>query len=194
MSSTIFAIPDWTPHGVLPPVGPDPISLDYRSPYQVSLVDFVMRFGNTPVRRNIASGFLSFRAALASVGLVNGFQWIDGSFLEHIEVTEKRAPRDIDVVTFFHLPEGHNQNTLLTRSPLIRKPQDTIIQYNVHAYYVLLDADEVTLLIEQAMYWNNLWSHRRDGRWKGYVQIDLSPTDDATARANLDAKMSGDDT
>ena len=131
-------IPDWTPHGVLPPVGSDPTSPDYRSPYLVSVVDFVMRFGSTPARRNIVSGFLSFRAALASVGLVNGFQWIDGSFP--------------------------------------------------------LNADEVTTVIAQATYWNNLWSHRRDGRWKGYVQIDLSPADDATARANLDARMSGEDT
>jgi len=187
-------IPDWTAHGVLPPVGPDPTSPDYRSPYRVSVVDFVMRFGSTPARRNIVSGFLSFRAALASAGLVNGFQWIDGSFLEHIEVTEKRAPRDIDVVTFFHLPEDQNQKTLLTQAPLISKPHDTRVQYSVHAYYVPLNADEVTTVIAQATYWNNLWSHRRDGRWKGYVQIDLSPADDATARANLHARMSGEDT
>ena len=188
MSSTVFAIPDWTPHGVLPPVGPDPAAHDYRSPYPVSLVDFVMRFGNTPARRNIVSGFLNFRAALASVGLVSGFQWIDGSFLEHIEVTGRRNPHDIDVVTFFHLPKDQTQKTLLEREPWLNNLQEIMSRYSVHAFYVPLNTDEVTSVIAQATYWNNLWSNRRDGRWKGYVQIDLSPTDDATARANLDAK------
>lgn len=194
MSSTIFAIPDWTPHGVLPPVGPDPISLDCRSPYRVSLVDFVMRFGNTPVRRNIVSGFLRFRAALTSVGIVNGFQWIDGSFLEHIEVTERRNPHDIDVVTFFHLPKDQTQKMLLEREPWLNNLQEIMSRYSVHAFYVPLNANEVTSVIAQATYWNNLWSHRRDGRWKGYLEIDLAPTDDVTAKANLDAKISGEDT
>ena len=147
-----------------------------------------MRFGSTPARRNIVSGFLSFRAALASVGLVNGFQWIDGSFLEHIEVTEKRDPHDIDVVTFFHLPKDQTYRILLERAPWLNNLQDIESRYSVHAFYVQLNADEVTSVIAQATYWNNLWSHRRDGRWKGYVQIDLSPTDDTTAKANLDAK------
>lgn len=34
-------------------------------------------------------------------------------------------------------------------------------------------------------YWYSLWSHRRNGQWKGYLQIDLLPTDDATASAEL---------
>lgn len=28
-------------------------------------------------------------------------------------------------------------------------------------------------------------AHRRNGQWKGYLQIDLSQTDDATAKAEL---------
>ena len=31
----------------------------------------------------------------------------------------------------------------------------------------------------------SLWSHRRNGQWKGYLQIDLSPIDDTVAEANL---------
>ena len=33
---------------------------------------------NTEPRREIVSGFLEFRGALQTIGLVKGFQWIDG--------------------------------------------------------------------------------------------------------------------
>ena len=45
------------------------------------------------------AGFLSFRDALQATGLVKGFQWINGSFLENVEEVEERNPRDIDVVS-----------------------------------------------------------------------------------------------
>jgi hypothetical protein len=74
------AIPGWTPDGVLPPINAgQPVSIE-RSPYVVSLTDYVLRFGDTPDRRAVLSGFLGYRAALHSVGLISGFQWLDGSF------------------------------------------------------------------------------------------------------------------
>lgn len=175
-------------------MGPVPTARDDRSPYPVSLVDFVGRFGTTDARRNIISGFLRFRAELTKAGLVIGFQWINGSFLEHIEQTERRDPRDIDVVTFFHLPEDQTQEELLRRASWITDRRGTKNRYSVDAYYVNLDADSSESLVAQAAYWNSLWSHRWDGRWKGYVQIDLAPTDDSTARASLStATPTGDD-
>ena len=36
-----------------------------------------------------------------SLGLVNGFQWLDGSFLEDVEIREQRSPNDLDLVTIY---------------------------------------------------------------------------------------------
>jgi hypothetical protein len=51
------AIPAWTADGVLPPIhASQPVSPE-RSPYVVSLTDYVLRFGDTPERRTILDGF-----------------------------------------------------------------------------------------------------------------------------------------
>ncbi len=64
MSEGTVPIPNWSPQGVLPPINSaEPTSTD-RSPYRVSLIDFVLRFGNTESRRRILEGFLDFRSAL----------------------------------------------------------------------------------------------------------------------------------
>jgi hypothetical protein len=54
------------------------------------------------------------------VGLDNGFQWIDGSFVEDVEKSRGRAPGDVDIVTFAHRPASVadfkaflNQNSML---------------------------------------------------------------------------------
>ena len=88
---TNVAIPDWNAQGVLPPINPaSPTSFD-RSPYQISLTDLVLRYATSAARETILGGFLRFRAALHAAGLIQGFQWIDGSFLEHIELIEERS-------------------------------------------------------------------------------------------------------
>lgn len=188
MTPTDNEIPSWTPDGVLPPIGHDPTARDDRAPYPVSVVDFVTRFGTTDTRRTIISGFLRFRAELAKAGLVSGFQWINGSFLEHVEQIEGRSPRDIDVVTFFHLPKDATQDDLLQRAPWLTDHRDTEKRYSVDAYYVQLDADTPEYLIGHAAYWNSLWSHRKDGKWKGYLQIDLTSAHDSEATAYLAMK------
>ena len=62
---------------------------------------FVGNLGTSPERKAILGGFLDFRDRLRSEGMIQGFQWLDGSFLENIEVMESRPPKDLDVVTFF---------------------------------------------------------------------------------------------
>ena len=179
-------IPGWNSYGILPPIHAlNPTSAD-RSPYHVSLTDVVLRFCTTTERCRILSGFLEFRKSLHSIGIENGFQWIDGSFLEHIEILEGRDPADVDVVTFFHLPPGKTEQDLLTALPGVFDPTHTKADYHVDAYFVRLDTGIPEPLVAQSTYWYSFWSHRRDGRWKGYLQIDLSPTDDEVAVANLD--------
>ena len=182
---TAAAIPSWTTSGVLPPINPaSPTSTD-RSPYEVSLTDLILHFNTTAKRQSILTGLLDFRSALHKLGLEHGFQWLDGNFLEHVEATESRDPRDIDMVTFFHLPAGQTQLSLLTQNRPLFIPQETKARYYVDAYFVQLDGGAPEPLVSSAIYWYSMWSHRRNGDWKGYLRIDLSPTNDQAARANL---------
>ena len=131
------------------------------------------------------AGFLGFRDALQATGLVEGFQWINGSFLENVEEVEERNPRDIDVVTFFHLPDGEDQESLLQASPRLFDQQAMKADYHVDAYFVQLSTTAPESLVAQSTYWNSLWSHRRNGQWKGYLRVDLAPADEQAARANI---------
>ena len=78
---SVMAIPNWSASGVLPPISPAaPASTD-RSPYEASLTDLILHFNTSAERQTILTGLLDFRAALHGLGLVQGFQWLDGSFL-----------------------------------------------------------------------------------------------------------------
>ena len=68
-----------------------------RSPYRVSLTEFATMFGYSPQRRRLLSAFLEYRAELHSIGLVRGFQWVDGSFVENAEIRRGLLPNDIDL-------------------------------------------------------------------------------------------------
>lgn len=186
---TISAIPDWTPHGVIPPINPlSPVTVD-RSPYVVSLTDLIIRFSTSPERCRILEGLLRYRETLHGVGLIRGFQWLDGSFLENIEMLESRTPQDIDVVTFYHLPAGVTQRDLFTTAPTLFDPAQTKGLFHVDGYILELKGANPENLVEQSTYWYSMWSHRRDYQWKGFVQIDLAPVEDMAARANLQAGM-----
>lgn len=186
---TTVAIPDWNAQGVIPPINElQPTSVD-RSPYTVSLTDVVLRFGLSAERRAVLDGFLRYRAALHAAGLVQGFQWLDGSFLEHVEMLESRPPNDIDVVTFYRLPVGKTQQDLQTQTPDIfpigRASQHILkANYHVDAYTVHLGMVSERL-VKQGTYWYSMWSHRRNPVWKGYVQVELAPIEDVAAQAAL---------
>jgi hypothetical protein len=64
--------------------------------------EVVLRYGVTAERAAILTGLLDYRAALRNVGIMDGFQWLDGSFVEDVEAIRSRPPSDIDVVTFAH--------------------------------------------------------------------------------------------
>ncbi len=186
---TTVPIPAWNPVGVIPPFDEArPASME-RSPYVVSLADFILRFGQSEERRRILDGFLRYRAALHAAGLVAGFQWVDGSFLEQVERLEARAPNDLDLVTFYHLPAGTSQAELFTRAPHLFHVTATAkralkVTFHVDPYPVSLGTAPERLTRLSA-YWYSMWSHRRNGVWKGFVQIDLAPTEDPRAAAAL---------
>ncbi|MGM0677076.1 MAG: DUF6932 family protein [Pseudomonadota bacterium] len=186
------SIPDWTAEGVLPPVDAgDPTSLN-RSPYHVSLLDLVEHFGTSKERIRILDGFLRYRTGLHEAGLTQGFQWLDGSYMEHVEAIEKRSPNDIDVVSFIEFPSGMSEMEIKTHySDIIGLTRNsrTLIkrQLMVDAFMVPLNRASSVDLVALSTYWYGVWSHRRDRAWKGFIQVFLMP--DHAARARLDSLM-----
>lgn len=186
MTSSLGPIPDWDPRGLLPPFLNSPTSGNGRSPYHVGLTDLVLRFGDTLTRRRLLGGLLDYRAALHAAGVGIGFQWVNGSFVEDTTQHAQREPNDIDVVTFFQLPDGRTQAQMLHDHPALFNPEANRRAYGVDAYTVILSVDDLPYMVRRSAYWNSLWSHDRNQQWKGYLQIDLSTDEDDTARAALD--------
>ncbi|HFK7184586.1 TPA: hypothetical protein ACG0BA_000174 [Serratia odorifera] len=179
-------IPLWNSMGIIPPIDEsDPISLA-RSPYELDIVRFVRFFAITQARVKILRGFLDFRNELTSVGLVDGFQWVDGSFTENVELIERRAPNDVDVVTFFNFQPGDNDNIVHSRNPNIFNQKLVKKQYLVDSYFEGLQAPGASL-VARTVYWYSMWAHKRDLSWKGFIQLPLSPALDLVARSILDS-------
>ena len=192
MTSGLNAIPDWNYDGVLPASEGDDPAAGIRSPYIVSLVALVERFGNTQRRRGLLRGLLDFRAELHKAGVVQGFQWVNGSFMENVEQNDNRPPNDIDLVTFFHVPQGYTNETLAQAFPYTFNQIILKENFSVDAYFVTLNQNTQEKIINSSRYWHNLWSHTRGGIWKGYLQIDLINSDDQQARLQLDQQDNGE--
>ena len=170
---------------MIPPMDPrDPTSFD-RSPYKATLIDVAAKFGGSEGRRRLLSGLLDFRAVLHAAGLVRGFQWVNGSFVENVESSQGRAPGDIDVVTFFYVPEGHTEESVARGFPELFEPSALKRIFGVDAYPVAIDLNNVKMIVDHATYWYSLWGHTREGLWKGFVEVDLDPGEDESARAAL---------
>ncbi len=175
-----MSIPNWTASGVLPPIDMVAPVSEARSPYRSSIDDLILRFGTSKPRREILAGWLSYRESLHEIGIVSGFQWLDGSFLEDVEMTESRPPNDIDCVTFFHSPSGKSELELAKSFPDLFDTRQVKAKFKVDAYTTNL-ALPAHLLVSRSCYWYSVWSHRRDLNWKGFVQVDLEPNNDTTA-------------
>lgn len=183
MTGNSGPIPDWDASGHLPLFVGDPVARG-GSPYAIGLVDFALRFGTTPSRRKLLSGFFDFRSLLHNAGIQQGFQWVDGSFVEDPD-HRTDEPSDIDVVTFFHLPTGSTQAGIMNQHGDLFAPDLTKQRFGVDSYPVVLDPANLSLLVRNTVYWNRLWSHGRQLQPKGYIEVDLSDSDDAAAKAVL---------
>jgi len=189
--ANINPIPAWDGRGLLPPYLDEAGALSNRSPYRVSLTAMTQRFGNTAARRELLAGLLDFRAALHQAGLMRGFQWVNGSFVTDIMQIANREPRDIDVVTFFHLPDGHTPASFAQEFPEILNRENNRIRYRIDALFMVLDNDDMRYMANRFAYWNNLWSHTREEetsrvQWNGFLELDLSDHEAAVARIALD--------
>jgi hypothetical protein len=181
-----MSIPEWNSLGLIPPIKEDEPTSFVRSPYSADLVSFIKQFATTIERCQIIEGFLNYRIELHKIGIVKGFQWLDGSFLENIELNGGRSPNDIDVVSFFHSPDGVTQTDLATKYPTIFAQHEVKKTFKVDAYFYELGKPMTNYDVKIISYWYSMWSHRRDNVWKGFVQIDLALTHDALASQELE--------
>ena len=185
------SIPAWNAFGVLPPAQGGSLSTAGRSPYEVALTDVMLHYGTSPERCAILDGFLRYRAALHGAGLIAGFQWLNGSFVENVEDLEGRPPNDLDAVTFYHLPVGTTQAALAAahRDVFIfdlATKQRLKTNYRVDAFMESLGRAPEKL-VERSWYWYSMWAHRRNDQWKGYLQVPLDPGQDQDAMDILNA-------
>src|SRR5437870_989332 len=106
-------VPDFDHNAVLPPHLGDPRQRTQLSPYPVGSEEVCQKLATSDDRREILRGWLRFRQTIRALGVQEGFQWLDGSFLEDVELAEGRAPRDLDVITFYRTPVGIHPNAFL---------------------------------------------------------------------------------
>lgn len=185
-------IPSWNMAGVLPPIRPghNGVSED-RSPYKVPIIAVIENFAISRQRVAILQGFLNFRQELYSVGMTSGFQWLNGSFTQNVEMHESRDPNDIDVVTFFSLPLGDSQQDVVNRNPVLFDQGHVKSTYLVDSYFTQLGAPVNKSSVQAISYWYSMWSHCRDGLWKGFLQVDLDAGDDVIAQQMLNQRNFG---
>lgn len=181
-------IPDWNAEGVLPPINDqNPTGFD-RAPYEVTLPQVVDRFATSVERCDIFEGYLAHRAELHKMGIQSGFQWLDGSFTEDIEMLEHRSPGDIDVVAFFPVDDALINSLGNDEINLLGGDRDMLKRDYKIDFYVQSLADPAESLVAMTTYWYSMWSHRRTGQWKGFLKVDLSPSQDADAGVLLSAR------
>lgn len=170
-------IPPFDHNNVLPPYqGGDPTIRGCMSPYKSDIMEFCQHFAMTQERIAILKGFVSFRLECLKFGVQCGYQWIDGSFVENVEVSQRRAPNDVDVVTMFALPDVIMQMVIANNFPAFVSPRLSKMLYKVDHYPCLVN-DTPFKTIESVKYWNQLFGHNREGVWKGMVELPLYNND-----------------
>ncbi|MFZ1326869.1 MAG: hypothetical protein WAT67_12765 [Candidatus Contendobacter sp.] len=144
------------------------------------MTDVVQHYATSSERARILTGLLDFRFELRSVGIVDGFQWLDGSFVEDVEKMRGRAPQDVDIVTFAHRPKKSldEWKGLMKEHRTLFLPKETKARYCCDAYFVDLDKASF-LIVDDTRYWFGLFSHQRATTlWKGLLSVPLQSDDD----------------
>ncbi|RLK03090.1 DUF6932 family protein [Tenacibaculum discolor] len=169
-------IPDFDHNNVIPPHIGNPTLQEHLSPYNCSTLELCQSLGRTKERVLILKGLLEFRQKMTNLGIIEGFQWIDGSFTENIEKSERRHPNDLDIVTFFKGLKGDKIKEIKTNFVEFIDPNMAKSNYNLDHYLVDYSFDpDVT--VEMTRYWIQLFSHNRLGVWKGILRLELNTVD-----------------
>lgn len=187
-------IPAYNPSGVLPPfLGTDPADRPQTSPYTTTMSEIVAHFATSAERVGILKGLIAYRAALRLKGIVTGYQWIDGSFVEDCENLRNRPPKDIDIVTIAQRPSALKDD-LAWRSFFwsnldLFDPERVKELYKCDAYIIELGKSP-HLIVSDTAYWYGLFSHQRDtSLWKGMLLVNLT-SDDVKAQAIIEESAS----
>lgn len=181
-------IPNFDHNNVLPPHLGNPTNRTHLSPYPCTILELCHQFSTSPQRIAILKNFVTFRQRMTKEGILNGFQWLDGSFMENIETSEGRPPRDLDVVTFFGGLTIPQQTAIRGNFPEFANPTLAKANYLLDHYPVDYSfSPDVT--VEQTRYWIQLFTHNRLGVWKGMLRLPLNtPIDDQHAIDYLNSK------
>ena len=175
-------IPEFAEYGALPPfISGHATDQGARSPYQASMIEVVERFCTSPARAQLLKGLNAYRKHLHAGGFTSGTQWIDGSFVENIELLRKRPPNDIDVVTLFNRPLKYQIDTGAWanefESHIFPSYFDTKImkpKFKCDTYPIDLDAG-TRALVRNTTYWHGLFSDMRETNTKkGIIEVPLA--------------------
>jgi hypothetical protein len=174
-------IPDFDHNNVLPPHLGNPVLKSELSPYPCTILELCTKFSTSPERIEILKNFVQFRKKMTINGVLFGFQWLDGSFLENIEISQNRPPRDLDLVTFYGNISPTDQANISVSfpefiNPILSKTNFLLDHYPADITYNPIATVEIT------RYWLQLFSHNRNSVWKGILQLPLnSEVDDQYA-------------
>lgn len=179
-------IPYFDIHGLVPPIRPGEAGhSEDRSPYPTDMLAFCQRFGTSADRRRILSGLLKLREELRGIGVTDGYQWLDGSFLEDVERLRGRPPGDIDVVTFAVLGDAAAQRRTIQAGPHLFDTEACRLRFRVDHYVMYADRLLDEPYARWVAYWYSMWAHQRGSqRWKGFASVSLA-SNDAEARTWL---------
>jgi len=180
-------IPAFDHNHVLPPHIGNPTQQAELSPYPCTILELCQRFATSNHRIAILKNFILFRQRLTAEGVVNGFQWLDGSFMSNIEHLEGRSPNDLDLVTLYtglSLPE---QAAIVANFPefVDSARSKAIYQLDHYPFDCSYSPD---LTVEKTRYWIQLFTHDRNGVWKGMLKLPLNtPAEDNIAMDYLNS-------
>ncbi|MED5549797.1 MAG: hypothetical protein VX529_10615 [Pseudomonadota bacterium] len=177
-----MSIPAFDGRGLLPPFRGDAHGRD-RSPYWVDMTTIVSAFATTDRRKSLLRGFISYRQLLRHHGFDRGVQFVDGSFVENVEVIRGREPSDIDVFSLVHAPRNFladPSSWVVQGLPIwneeVQNAKKNKKRFNIDSYALLYEevAGHPLGLINHIIYWYSLFSHQRDTfSWKGFVGVDM---------------------
>ncbi|MEO6633181.1 MAG: hypothetical protein ABIN13_15705 [Mucilaginibacter sp.] len=170
-------IPNFNHNHVIPPHLGNPVNSSDLSPYTCTILEFCYHFAISKKRIEILKGYLTFRQRMASIGITQGFQWLDGSFLENIEVSETRDPNDLDLVTFYNGTSSPDITDIKLLFPEFSSPSLSKANYKLDHYTVDFTYRPLAT-IELTRYWIQLFTHNRAGVWKGILHLPLNTGDD----------------
>jgi hypothetical protein len=181
-------VPPFNVDGVIPPYvgsgGPGGQFGDI-SPYLATCLEVVQALGTTPQRLVILRGWLDHRAAIRGLGIVTGFQWLDGSFVED------KLPNDLDLLTFAELPQAAAQqgNAFFLANQNVIDRGLVKQAFRLDHFWVNLHAKPQSI-VTLTRYYLGLFSHRRgDDLWKGMLEVDLADATELDADALVAAGL-----